>query len=1327
MITTQTKSFSGGMNQDINVKFQPENTYRYAMNAVLESQAGDLGSIINELGNQNCASVPTGYTVIGAVNLEDTSIVLFSTDNTNSEIGIYDSSTCTYTTWVNNECLSFNTAYPIIALFRIARGCDRIVYFTDGVNPYRSVNLDDFTSYLDEEGGQFDCNQLDFKRSLKVPKITPSEVNDAGGDLKVGAYQFAVRYLDQDLNPTNWFYVTSPVNIYDDAIASDYASINGAINQIDVDGTEVLGGALPTTKSINLELTNLDIDFEYLQIAVVAATEGTSNVNEVFILPRVAIQGQTQDYLYSGSNINGIVQGVIDDIIVDDFIPYIVEAHAQLENRLYLGGHKSETIQWSKLQQAANDITTNWVTNPITPFQQSVEGNSKNPVTPATVKSFPGDEILALGIEYLFDTGEWSPTMTIPGRTKIAGEDDQLLTFAAAHDDIQHLPLEDGQTQYTFEKWEVYNTAVADGTMGYYEVDQKYPDSLDCDGTRVYPEGNIRHHRMPCRTLVPIYTTDNVSFVALNFLGLSFSNVTYPLSNIVGHRFVYSKRDISNTTVLDTGILTGANPTSTDKSLFDQMPFGVESSETVVSFISPKTLLGKPQNGSYFKMLGSLQTSPTTDNPTRHIYPVDDNNSEFEIYTTFYEYINTPIDPSSSTENRSYSARLKIQPRTIQQATSAFTLPIHNESYSNAWSIFKLINPTSSQTGLIQVANKKYLKPYSNLETIQYVPAHNSYLTLNDSQQVFGGDCYISELRVMDIWEAGQEGILTGGLFERDYQISANFLNRTWVESQINYELLHPGDDTCNSIYISGRRFGDYLINKVATQATTGEWDPRDTICPEYYAYNDDYSKVNLEESSFSLASTFDFCDGCINEFPNRIYVSEKSDSTQLSDNYRYFRANNFTDNIDGSKGQLKVMYTDKDKLYALTTNGAYFIPTSQQRLTTDESNVYVGAADIFSIPARLLNTSDGSYAGCVDKLSVVSSEYGTFYVDTESAKVFHMSDKMAEISNEGMRNYLANNLNYEFKEYFTRAFSSEYPLVSPTDINGVGITATYDPRYRRFIFTKKDYLPLNSEILNWEPTLKRFYTLEGAGGNRKYVNLTDPAYFQNKSFTLSYSLPNKKWASFHSYLPNFLYRSKTTFHSSIFADAKIWDHNKGDYQTYYGQKKDHIIDFAFSKDFYQTKYFNTMKIVSDVFDVTGSRQINSFFDRMVAYNSFQSTGLQTLAVKNNQLPFSNVDETASTVTFANRADSHWNISELRDWSLNHSVNLFTDDWTATQSEYFIDKVVDPNQIDTNKSLFDLSKLKDQYAQVRFYFNPTANHKIVTDIASTFNKVSYRG
>lgn len=145
------------------------------------------------------------------------------------------------------------------------------------------------------------------------------------------------------------------------------------------------------------------------------------------------------------------------------------------------------------------------------------------------------------------------------------------------------------------------------------------------------------------------------------------------------------------------------------------------------------------------------------------------------------------------------------------------------------------------------------------------------------------------------------------------------------------------------------------------------------------------------------------------------------------------------------------------------------------------------------------------------------------------------------------------------------------------------------------------------------------------------------------------------------------------------------------------------------------------------MFDTNGTRQVNSFFDRMIAYNSFQSTGLQDLTIKNNQSFFTTADQTSNQVTLANRADSHWNISSFRDWTTNLSSQLFSTNWADIQTDYFIDKVVNPTEIDYTKSYFDTAKLKDQYTQLRLFFNPTSNYKIVTDIASTFNKLSYRG
>jgi len=50
----------------------------------------------------------------------------------------------------------------------------------------------------------------------------------------------------------------------------------------------------------------------------------------------------------------------------------------------------------------------------------------------------------------------------------------------------------------------------------------------------------------------------------------------------------------------------------------------------------------------------------------------------------------------------------------------------------------------------------------------------------------------------------------------------------------------------------------------------------------------------------------------------------------------------------------------------------------------------------------------------------------------------------------------------------------------------------------------------------------------------RTQVYLTDPEYFCNKSWTLSYNLNTKSWISYHSYLPNFYIGENNFFYSGL-------------------------------------------------------------------------------------------------------------------------------------------------------------------------------------------------
>ena len=83
----ESRLLNRGMVQDINIKFQDEGTYRFALNSILESEDGQIGALINEQSNKLCSQVPDGFTIIGHCLTNESKIVLFAASETESYIG----------------------------------------------------------------------------------------------------------------------------------------------------------------------------------------------------------------------------------------------------------------------------------------------------------------------------------------------------------------------------------------------------------------------------------------------------------------------------------------------------------------------------------------------------------------------------------------------------------------------------------------------------------------------------------------------------------------------------------------------------------------------------------------------------------------------------------------------------------------------------------------------------------------------------------------------------------------------------------------------------------------------------------------------------------------------------------------------------------------------------------------------------------------------------------------------------------------------------------------------------------------------------------------
>jgi len=212
--------FTKGLNSDNHPKYQEEGTYRFALNAVLETIQGESPSISNEGGNTSCSFNFTGNKkIIGSVVDEHDDVILFLYDPAGEhEIGKLISNTCRYDTLLVAECLNFSDKYPINALYKLRNGCDPHIYFTDNLNNYKVLNLADLEQY--NLSGVPYCPKMDYNRDYYIPcfnlyKGTNNSgiVENMGGQLEVGVYYFAIRFLDKYQNATNWITITRPVPV----------------------------------------------------------------------------------------------------------------------------------------------------------------------------------------------------------------------------------------------------------------------------------------------------------------------------------------------------------------------------------------------------------------------------------------------------------------------------------------------------------------------------------------------------------------------------------------------------------------------------------------------------------------------------------------------------------------------------------------------------------------------------------------------------------------------------------------------------------------------------------------------------------------------------------------------------------------------------------------------------------------------------------------------------------------------------------------------------------------------------------------------------------
>ena len=489
-------SFNKGMLKDPNESYIGEGVWTHARNLVNNSHDGQVNVVGNEPSNKLCVNLP--YTLIGCIASADNEWILFTTDNTNSEIGILNESECKYTKLVNDPCLNFNTKHLITGAARRTYDCSVKVYWADGNNPDRVLDIHNIpwkkicTTTNDcvtcTNTTQLDCEQLRLAPLLNVPCVRLEKATGSGTLLN-GTYQVAIAYMVNEIKVTDYLVVSNPVSIW------DHSGVGGAVN---------------------LTVTNTDPDFTEMEVVVISVVNGQT------VAKQLGVYSTHQTTIYIDN---------IDPTLVNislDVIPLITPALEKSDGIFPLNNYLLKTGIYTKpdfnYQPLANQIVTKWVS--VRYPQDYYHKGGAN-------VGYMRDEVYSFFIRWVYNTGDRSASYHIPGVAQ---------GVPSATVNLSGSTLSDG------------GVPVQEGLMDYWASSEKYPDDnptvwnsfpLSTGSQYNLCGQNIRHHKFPDNATIPHFDTSGIYV-----LGVKFQNIAQPkdingniITSIVGYEILRGSRE----------------------------------------------------------------------------------------------------------------------------------------------------------------------------------------------------------------------------------------------------------------------------------------------------------------------------------------------------------------------------------------------------------------------------------------------------------------------------------------------------------------------------------------------------------------------------------------------------------------------------------------------------------------------------------------------------------------------------------------------------------------------------------------------------------------
>lgn len=236
---------------------------------------------------------------------------------------------------------------------------------------------------------------------------------------------------------------------------------------------------------------------------------------------------------------------------------------------------------------------------------------------------------------------------------------------------------------------------------------------------------------------------------------------------------------------------------------------------------------------------------------------------------------------------------------------------------------------------------------FNNLFTINYKQlSPNIMVTQLDPENVGGGDMFTPVFDTLD-W------------YWNDLAVESWFINAIMVSS-INTEFRYFSDIDRGRFthYRHGDEYNHELVARYIASKYYEAVADQETFFPEYYEINPSYNTLLTDRYHLPIPYDYEFCNDCIESFPYRTYYSETDNEEQRQDNFRIIKANNYS-NIEGEDGPITDLFISFNQMYVASANALKRLPIRAQTLQSNENSIYIGTAEVLSIPPIDMKTTD--------------------------------------------------------------------------------------------------------------------------------------------------------------------------------------------------------------------------------------------------------------------------------------------------------------------------------------------------------------------------------